>query len=68
MLWRERRDRYVADLRTKNVFPVEVYTEKFQQIVRQEQEKIKANRAKSEATPLTAQKLPGKSGVNQANP
>lgn len=67
MLWRERRDQYVADLRTKNVFPVEVYTEKFQRIVRQEQEKIKANRMKSEATPLTAQKLPGKSGANQVS-
>jgi parvulin-like peptidyl-prolyl isomerase len=67
MLWRERRDRYVADLRTKNVFPVEVYTEKFQQIVRQEEEKIKANQKKSEATPLTEQKLPGKSGANQVS-
>lgn len=68
MLWRERRDQYVTDLRMKNVFPVEVYTEKFQQIVRQEEEKIKANRNKSEATPVSAQKLPGKRGVNQINP
>ena len=67
MLWRERRDRYVADLRTKNVFPVEVYTERFQQIVRQEEEKIKANQKKSELTPLTEQKLPGKSGANQVS-
>jgi parvulin-like peptidyl-prolyl isomerase len=67
MLWRERRDHYVADLRTKNVFPVEVYTDRFQQIVRQEEEKIRANRKKSESTPLTAQKLPGKSGVNQVS-
>jgi parvulin-like peptidyl-prolyl isomerase len=67
MLWRERRDHYVADLRTKNVFPVEVYADRFQQIVRQEEEKIRANRKKSESTPLTAQKLPGKSGVNQVS-
>ncbi len=65
MLWRERRDRYVTDLRTKNVFPVEVYTERFQQIVRQEDEKIKANQKKSEATLLTTQKLPGMNGANQ---
>jgi parvulin-like peptidyl-prolyl isomerase len=65
MLWRERRDRYVADLRTKNVFPVEVYTERFQQIVRQEEERIKANQKKSESTSLTEQKLPGKSGATQ---
>jgi parvulin-like peptidyl-prolyl isomerase len=67
MLWRERRDRYVADLRTKNVFPVEVYTERFQQIVRQEEERIEAGRKKSESTSLTEQKLPGKSGANQVS-
>jgi parvulin-like peptidyl-prolyl isomerase len=67
MLWRERRDRYVTDLRTKNVFPVEVYTDRFQQIVRQEEEKIRANQKKSESTPLTAQKLPGKSGADQVS-
>ena len=65
MLWRERRDGYVTALRTKNVFPVEVYTEKFQQIVGQEAETIKANQKKSEAISLTEQKLPEKSGVNQ---
>jgi len=64
MLWRERRDRYVTELRTNHVFPVEVYTEKFQQIVRQEEERIETDRKKSQSTPLTAQKLPGKSGVN----
>ncbi len=63
MLWRERRDRYVTELRTQHVFPVEVYTERFQQIVRREQERIEADRKKSESTPLTAQTLPGKSGV-----
>lgn len=63
-LWRERRDRYVADLRTKNVFPVEVYTQRFQQIVRQEEERIKVSQKKSESTSLTEQKLPGKSGAN----
>ncbi len=67
MLWRERRDEYVADLRKRNVFPVEVYTQKFQQIVQQEEEKIRANRAKSETDSLTAQKLPGRSGVNQVS-
>jgi ribose 5-phosphate isomerase len=63
MLWRERRDKYVSELRVKNVFPVEVYTERFQQLVQQEEDKIKAT-PKSEATSLTAQKLPGKSGAN----
>jgi parvulin-like peptidyl-prolyl isomerase len=62
MLWREKFDQYVTDLRKNNVFPVEVYTEKFEKIVRQEEEKIKAKK-KSEATPLTEQKLPGKSGA-----
>jgi len=64
MLWRERRDRYVTQLRTNKVFPVEVYTERFQQIVRQEEARIEADRKKSAAVSLTAQKLPGKSGVN----
>ena len=64
MLWRERRDRYVADLRIKKVFPVEVYTEKFQQIVRQEEDRIRAGQAKPELTSLTRQKLPGKSRAN----
>ena len=68
MLLRERRDQYVTDLRKKNVFPVEVYTEKFQQIVRQEEEKLKADQKKSEAAPVTSQKLPGKSSDNQINP
>jgi parvulin-like peptidyl-prolyl isomerase len=67
MLWHERRDRYVTDLRKNNVFPVEVYTEKFQQIVRQEEERIKADQKKSEATPLTEQKLPGKSGAKKVS-
>jgi peptidyl-prolyl cis-trans isomerase C len=67
MLWHERFEQYVANLRTQNIFPVEVYTEKFQQIVRQEEEKIKANQKKPEATPLTEQKLPGKSGANQVS-
>ena len=58
MLWRERRDRYVADLRIKHVFPVTVYTERFQRIVRQEEQGIKASPAKLQATSLTAQKLP----------
>jgi len=65
MLWRERRNQYVSDLRINHVFPVEVYTKKFQQIVRQEQERIAAQKKKSDATPLTAQKLPGTSGANQ---
>ncbi len=63
MFWRERRDKYVSELRVKNVFPVEVYTERFQQLVQQEEDKIKAT-PKSEATSLTAQRLPGKSGAN----
>ena len=69
MLWHERRDRYVTDLRKNNVFPVEVYTDKFQQIVRQEEERIKAQqKEESKATPLTEQKLPGKSGAKQPKP
>ncbi len=64
MLWRERRDRYVADLRIKKVFPVEVYTERFQQIVRQEEEGIKASQMKPQLTSLTRQKLPGNGRAN----
>lgn len=67
MLWRDRRDRYVADLRTKKLFPVEVYAERFQQIVQQEGERIKADQQRSESTSLTEQKLPGRSGANQVN-
>jgi len=67
MLWHERLDQYVTDLRKNKVFPVEVYTEKFQQIVRQEEERIKAEQKKSETTPLTEQKLPGKSGAKKAS-
>ena len=67
LLWRERRDRYVSDLRTKNLFPVEVYAERFQQIVQQEGDRIKADQQRSESTSLTEQKLPGKSGANQVN-
>ena len=65
MLWHERRDKYVADLRIKHVFPVKVYTKKFQQIVRREEERVEAERKKSDATPLTSQKLPEKSGTKQ---
>ena len=63
MLWRERRDQYVSDLRTQHVFPVEVYTKKFQQLAQQEQERIEAERKKSDLPVLTEQKLPGKKGV-----
>ncbi len=59
MLWRERRDRYVRDLRIKKVFPVHVYTDTFQRIVREEEERIRADRTKPELTSLTRQALPG---------
>lgn len=64
MLWHERLNQYVIGLRTKNVFPVEVNTERFQQLALQEQERIKAEKMKSELTPVTAQKLPGKRDAN----
>lgn len=67
MLWRERRDQYVTDLRTQHVFPVEVYTKKFQQLVQEEQERVEADRKRSDLPTLTAQKLPGKKGVRQVS-
>jgi len=65
MLVREREEQYVANLRKQHIFPVEVNQEAFERIVRQEEEKIKANRKKSEKTPPPAQEPAGKSGINQ---
>ena len=62
-LLRERRDQYVTGLRTKNVFPVTVYTDTFERIVQQEQENIKASREKTEKTSLAEKDSAGKSGI-----
>ncbi len=64
MLWREKRDQYVTALRTKKVFPVEVDTERFQQLVQQEEERLKDKQMKSDGTSLTAQKISGKSDAD----
>lgn len=66
MLLREKQDAYVVNLR-KNVFPVEIYADVFQRIVRKEEEKINANRKKLEKTSSPAQERAGKSDVKKSD-
>ena len=66
MMLREKQDEYVVNLR-KNVFPVEVYSDVLQRIVRQEEEKINANRKKLEKTSLPAQEHTGKGDVKKSD-
>ncbi len=65
MLVGEREQQYVVNLRTQHVFQVEVFTDTFQRIVRQEEEKIKAKRKNLEEASLPAQEPAGKSGIKQ---
>lgn len=65
MLLHERLDQYVVNLRTQNIFPVEVYKKTFEQLVRQEQDKIDVKRKKLEKTSAPAQEPAGKSGIKQ---
>ena len=64
MLLQGRYNDYVTELR-KNVFPVVVYNDVFERIVRQEQKKIDAERKKSEKPALPAAE---RAGRNRANP
>lgn len=54
LLLHGRQDEYVVGLRKKNVFPVAVYSDTFQRIVRKEADNIEAKRKKAEK----AQKAP----------
>jgi len=64
LLLQERQNQYVVDLRKKNLFPVKVYTETFQRIVRNEAERIEAKRKKTEKTSAPVKQSVGKSDVN----
>jgi hypothetical protein len=66
MMLREKQDEYVVNLR-KNVFAVEVYNDVLRRIVRQEEEKINANRKKSEKTSLPEQESNGKGDVKKSD-
>ena len=65
MLLHEKFDQHVVNLRTQNIFPVEVYKQTFERLVRQEQDKIDAKRKKLEKTSAPAQEPAGKSGIKQ---
>ncbi|MGE5240379.1 MAG: peptidylprolyl isomerase [Bacteroidota bacterium] len=56
LLMHERQNEYVTGLRTNNVFPVKVYQETFQRIVRREAEKMEAKRKKADKAEKKAEK------------
>lgn len=68
LMMHERQNEYVTALRTKNVFPVKVYSETFQRIVRKEADKMEAKRKKTEKSEKATPPAQASAGKGAANP